>query len=385
MPAPSTEGRSQMRYTSFSTARNTVTVTDEDVPAQFETLSGIPVDPVYGDGPGPGEFPYTRGPYASMYRAKPWTMRMFAGFGSAADTNQRFRQLLDSGGTGLSTAFDMPTLMGRDSDDPLGHRRGGQGRRRHRHPRRHGHAVRRHRPGRGVHVDDHQRPRGHHHGDVRGRGRRPGHAPGRAVGHDPERHPQGVPGPEGVPVPAPAVAAPGHRPDPLHHRRDAPVPPGVDLRLPHPRGGLDGGPGAGVHAGQRVRLRRGGNGGGPRRGRLRPPALLLLQRPPRLLRGDRQVPGGPADLGPLAARPVRRHRRALAAPPVPHPDRRRVAHRPAARSEHRPGRHPGPVRRPRRHAEPAHRLLRRGPRPARRRRRPASPCAPSRSSPTRPG
>jgi methylmalonyl-CoA mutase N-terminal domain/subunit len=106
-----------MRYTSFSTAGNTVTVTDEDVPAQFETLSGIPVDPVYGEGPGPGEFPYTRGPYASMYRAKPWTMRMFAGFGSAADTNQRFRQLLDSGGTGLSTAFDMPTLMGRDSDD----------------------------------------------------------------------------------------------------------------------------------------------------------------------------------------------------------------------------------------------------------------------------
>ena len=92
-------------------------MTDEDVPPQFETLSGIPVDPVYGDGPGPGEFPYTRGPYASMYRAKPWTMRMFAGFGSAADTNQRFRQLLDSGGTGLSTAFDMPTLMGRDSDD----------------------------------------------------------------------------------------------------------------------------------------------------------------------------------------------------------------------------------------------------------------------------
>ncbi|HEY8058706.1 MAG TPA: methylmalonyl-CoA mutase family protein, partial [Acidimicrobiales bacterium] len=92
-------------------------MTDEDVPEQFETLSGIPVDPVYGEGPGPGEFPYTRGPYASMYRAKPWTMRMFAGFGSAADTNERFRQLLDSGGTGLSTAFDMPTLMGRDSDD----------------------------------------------------------------------------------------------------------------------------------------------------------------------------------------------------------------------------------------------------------------------------
>ena len=94
-------------------------MTDPDVPDAVESLSGIPIDPVYGDGPGPGEYPYTRGPYGSMYRAKPWTMRMFAGFGSAADTNQRFRQLLDSGGTGLSTAFDMPTLMGCDSDDPL--------------------------------------------------------------------------------------------------------------------------------------------------------------------------------------------------------------------------------------------------------------------------
>ena len=86
-----------------------------DVP--FETMSGIPVDAVYGDGPYPGQFPYTRGPYASMYRSKLWTMRMFAGFGTAADTNERFRALLDAGATGLSTAFDLPTLMGRDSDD----------------------------------------------------------------------------------------------------------------------------------------------------------------------------------------------------------------------------------------------------------------------------
>jgi methylmalonyl-CoA mutase N-terminal domain/subunit len=85
---------------------------------RVESLSGIPIDPLYGDGPPPGEFPFTRGPYASMYRQKPWTMRMFAGFGSAADTNARFHQLLSAGGTGLSTAFDMPTLMGRDSDDP---------------------------------------------------------------------------------------------------------------------------------------------------------------------------------------------------------------------------------------------------------------------------
>ncbi len=88
--------------------------------ADAETISGIPLDPVYGpdDGEFPGQYPYTRGPYASMYRSKLWTMRMFAGFGTAEDTNSRFRHILASGGTGLSTAFDMPTLMGRDSDDP---------------------------------------------------------------------------------------------------------------------------------------------------------------------------------------------------------------------------------------------------------------------------
>ncbi len=87
----------------------------------FTTMSGIPLDAVYGpdDGDFPGEYPYTRGPYASMYRSKLWTMRMFAGFGTAEDTNQRFRDIIDSGGDGLSTAFDMPTLLGIDSDDPM--------------------------------------------------------------------------------------------------------------------------------------------------------------------------------------------------------------------------------------------------------------------------
>ncbi|HVC13588.1 MAG TPA: methylmalonyl-CoA mutase family protein [Acidimicrobiales bacterium] len=87
----------------------------------FETMSGVPLEPVYGpdDAELPGQFPYTRGPYASMYRSRLWTMRQFAGFGTAEDTNQRFKELLRSGGNGLSTAFDMPTLLGRDSDDPL--------------------------------------------------------------------------------------------------------------------------------------------------------------------------------------------------------------------------------------------------------------------------
>jgi methylmalonyl-CoA mutase, N-terminal domain len=88
--------------------------------ADFETMSGIPVEPVYGPAESlPGAWPYTRGPYASMYRSKLWTMRMFAGFGTAIDTNRRFRELLAAGGSGLSTAFDLPTLMGRDSDDEL--------------------------------------------------------------------------------------------------------------------------------------------------------------------------------------------------------------------------------------------------------------------------
>src|SRR5215213_4443447 len=95
--------------------------------ADFTTLSGMPVDPVYGpvgDHPGferigwPGEFPYTRGLYPTGYRGRTWTIRQFAGFGNARQTNERYRMILGRGGGGLSVAFDMPTLMGRDSDDP---------------------------------------------------------------------------------------------------------------------------------------------------------------------------------------------------------------------------------------------------------------------------
>src|SRR5436305_3305347 len=94
--------------------------------ALFTTVSGEAVAPLYtaDDLPDssqigfPGEFPYTRGVYPSMYRGRLWTMRQFAGFGTAEETNERFRYLLDHGQTGLSTAFDMPSLMGHDSDHP---------------------------------------------------------------------------------------------------------------------------------------------------------------------------------------------------------------------------------------------------------------------------
>jgi methylmalonyl-CoA mutase, N-terminal domain len=89
-----------------------------------ETDSGIEVKPVYSadDAPDglepPGEFPFTRGPYRDMYRGRPWTIRQYAGFASAEETNQRFRYLLERGQTGLSVAFDLPTQLGYDSDDP---------------------------------------------------------------------------------------------------------------------------------------------------------------------------------------------------------------------------------------------------------------------------
>ena len=88
--------------------------------ADFTTLSGMEVEPAYGadDSEWPGEFPYTRGLHASGYRGRPWTIRQFAGFGNAEQTNERYKMILGRGGGGLSVAFDMPTLMGRDSDDP---------------------------------------------------------------------------------------------------------------------------------------------------------------------------------------------------------------------------------------------------------------------------
>jgi methylmalonyl-CoA mutase N-terminal domain/subunit len=97
--------------------------------ADFTTLSGAQVEPAYGPRPGesvegferigwPGEYPFTRGLHSTGYRGRSWTIRQFAGFGNAGQTNQRYKMILANGGGGLSVAFDMPTLMGRDSDDP---------------------------------------------------------------------------------------------------------------------------------------------------------------------------------------------------------------------------------------------------------------------------
>src|SRR3954452_12976784 len=120
-PPAATDALSRRRHVRSAAERDT---------APHETMSGIPLDGVYRPRslePGwsyesrlgePGHFPYTRGPHETMYRGKLWTMRMFSGFGTPDDTNRRFKFLLEHGQTGLSTAFDMPTLMGFDPDDP---------------------------------------------------------------------------------------------------------------------------------------------------------------------------------------------------------------------------------------------------------------------------
>jgi methylmalonyl-CoA mutase, N-terminal domain len=121
-PGSAARSRWQQRYDAALAAGK---VRDAD----FTTLSGLEVEPAYGPAdetavPGferigwPGEFPFTRGLHATGYRGRAWTIRQFAGFGNARQTNERFRSLLEAGGGGLSVAFDMPTLMGRDSDDP---------------------------------------------------------------------------------------------------------------------------------------------------------------------------------------------------------------------------------------------------------------------------
>lgn len=120
--------KSEFKRWQDTTLKRTMEHSPERKPA-FTTESGIPVKALYtpldlagSDYPSdigfPGEYPYTRGVYPSMYRGQLWTMRQYAGFGSAEETNRRFRYLLDQGSTGLSIAFDLPTQLGLDSDDP---------------------------------------------------------------------------------------------------------------------------------------------------------------------------------------------------------------------------------------------------------------------------
>lgn len=122
--------RERKRWEDTTLKQTVAKVPERAAENDFTTVSGMPVNRLYtpADLPDfdyerdlgmPGEYPFTRGVHANMYRAKPWTMRLFAGFGTAEETNQRFKYLLEHGETGLSIAYDFPTLYGRDSDDPL--------------------------------------------------------------------------------------------------------------------------------------------------------------------------------------------------------------------------------------------------------------------------
>ena len=234
-------------------------------------------------------------------------MRQYAGFASPEDTNERYRYLTEHGSTGLSMAFDLPTQLGRDSDDPLSEGEVG----------RTGvpidtledmricfdQIVAR----RGLDLDDDQRPGGDPAPALRA-GRRGAGRSGRAAArHRPERRPQGVRLARQLHLPARADDAADHRHLRLLRRERAEVEHDLDLRLPHAREGLLGGPGGRLHARQRDRLRRGRDQRGPRREQVRPAACLLLQRAQQRLPGDRQVPGRAADVGEDHARPVRRH------------------------------------------------------------------------------
>ena len=283
---------------------------------------------------------------------------MFAGFGTALDTNRRFHELLAAGSDGLSTAFDLPDADGPRLRRRARARRGRQVRRRGRHARRRRGPLPRHRPRRGHDVDDDQRPG---RGDLRDVRRQRG-ATGRraraARRHAPERHPEGVPGAEGVHLPAPPVAAAGRR----HDRASAPrrCRAGTRSRSPATTSAKRARPRREELAftvAQRVRVRR---------ARACRPASTVDAFAPRLsfffnahidffeeiakYRAARRI----------WARWMRdrygARARTVAADAVPHPDRGRVAHRAAARGQHRAHRDRGARGRARRHAEPAHQL-----------------------------
>ena len=310
--------------------------------ARFETMSGVPLQAVYGPEGAelPGQHPYTRGPYASMYRSRLWTMRQFAGFGSAEDTNGRFKELLRVGGDGLSTAFDMPTLLGRDSDDPLA--KGEVGRA-------------------GVAVDTLADMETLFSGIDLGRvstsmtinspaapvlamyiGVADKTGVERAalsgtIQNDILKEYQAQKEYVFPPRPSVRLVTDVMR---FCHRRAAPLAPRLGFGLPHPRGGLDGGPGTGVHARQWLCLR----GGGDRRA-----GSAVDDFAPRLsfffnahidffeeiakYRAARRIwARWMRDRYGASGRP-------LDAVALPHPDRWRVPHGAAARGQPHPGRH----------------------------------------------
>ncbi len=352
MTEPADPGRERWRQTTRAramrgqTERRPTFLTTSDIPiADLYTPADIAELDEDRDLGRPGEFPFTRGVQPTMYRGRLWTMRQYAGFSTAADTNERFRYLLSQGQTGLSVAFDLPTQTGYDSDAPEALGEVGRV---------------------GVPISSIEDmevlldglPLGEvtssmtinataavllaFYVAVADRRGIPRELAGR---HGPERHPQGVHRPGHLDLPHPTVDAPGDRHLRVLRRGAAALEHHQHQRLPHARGWGHRSPGAGVHAGRCHRLRGGGSRARAGRGRLRGSAVVLLRILERAVRGGRQVPRRAPDVGAHHARPVRGARGPLDDVPVPHPDRGQQPHRHVHRQQRRPDHGPGARRR----------------------------------------
>ena len=315
------------------------------------TDSGIEIERLYDAddvGPGleerlgePGEYPFTRGIHPGMYRDRLWTMRQYAGYATRRGDQPPLplpdRARLDRALDGLRPADPARSRLGRAAV----RRRGRPHRGRDRHDRGHADLLRPDPARRGLDLDDDQRPGRDPAAPLRAGRRGAGRPGGGAPRHGPERRAEGVRGARQLHLPARGDDAPHHRHLRVLPRARPEVEHDLDLRLPHPREGLLGGAGGRLHALERDRLREGRPRARARDRRVRPAARLLLQLPQQRLPGDRQVPRRAPDVGADHARALRRHGRALADDPLPHPDRRGDAPGPAARGQHHPGRAAG--------------------------------------------
>ena len=330
--------------------------------------SGLSIDRVYGpehlEGTdlsrigAPGEYPFTRGNHPGGYRDRLWTFRQYSGFGNAEWSNERYKLLLEQGGTGLSVAADLPTQIGYDSDDPEVEEEVG----------RVGVALdsladaeilfRGHPARSDLDLVDGQRDRGDHARLLRRRRRQAGRAPSQAPRHDPERHPEGVRRSRHLDLAADAFDPADRRHDRVLRRRGPPLQRGVRRRSPLPRRGSERCAGDGLHApGRRHLLRRDREPGSDDDRPVRPAGLLLLLHAQRLLRGGRQVPGRSSALGGDRPRALRRHGGQLVDVPHGHGLRRLDAPGTAAPEQHRASRLPGDGSSARRRAVDVHRSL----------------------------
>ena len=292
------------------------------------TPEGIAVKPAYGpdDLEGldfldtyPGIPPYLRGPYPTMYVTQPWTIRQYAGFSTAEDSNAFYRRNLAAGQKGLSIAFDLATHRGYDSDHPRVAGDVGMAGVAIDFDLRHAHAVFRHPARPDDRVDDHERRGAAGHGALYRRRRGTGREAGTARRHDPERHPQRVHGAQHLHLSAGPESAHHLRHLRLYLGAHAEVQLDLDLRLSHAGGRRDAGPRTRLHARRRRRICPRRHRRGARRRPLRAAAVVLLGDRHELLHGGGQAARGAAALGQtdegvrsegpalaVAARPLRR-------------------------------------------------------------------------------